>query len=152
MTLRGNYCFAELGYSCLPALELPFGAGVQPCFTAWGGGTCSHVVRGGADTAFLSQGRLGVADRPFLPFSVGPLQREGCLFFFVSLASSASLFELFFRVRFVRVRQCGCAHSSADGEQHPALGQGDGNVLFGSVWREPFSSCCYLFFLSFSLN
>lgn len=50
------------------------------------------------------------------------------------------------------MRQCGCAHGSVDGEQFPALSQGDGNVLFGSVRGQPFPKCCYLVLLSFSLN
>lgn len=74
-----------MGCSCLPALELPCGAGVQPCFTAWGGGTCSHIVWGGADIVFPSQGELGVADVPFLPFSVEVLKERVVCFFFSSL-------------------------------------------------------------------
>lgn len=83
-----------MGCSCLPTLELPCEAGVQLCFTAWGGGTCSHIFWGGADIVFPSQGRLSVADRPFLPFSVGPLQRESCLGFF-SLVQALLLFSSF---------------------------------------------------------
>lgn len=46
--------------------------------------------------------------------------------------------------------QGGCAHGSVDREQCPALSQGDGNVLFGSLWGEPVSNRCYMFLLSFS--
>lgn len=107
----------------------------------------------GVELVLFSSAKAGLVwlTGPSFPFLLGPCKERVVCFFF-SLASSASLFQLFFRVGFVRVWQCECAHSSADGEQRPALSQGDGNDLSGSAWREHFSSCCYLFLLSFSLN
>lgn len=54
---------------------------------------------------FCSQGRLGVADGPF-PFLLGPCKDRvvelGFFLFLFSLsASSASLFQLSFRMRFI---------------------------------------------------
>lgn len=87
----GNYCKEEITALLNSGMQLP----ARPGAAMWGWGpallhslgwgTCSHIFWGGADIVFPSQSGLGVADRPFLPFSVGPLQRVGCLFFFLFL-------------------------------------------------------------------
>lgn len=102
LILIENACFAEPwdAATCLPwSFHVGLGAGTDPCSTAPGWGDLPPRFPGWSWFCFSQPGRTWCGQRA-LPFSAGPLQREVVFFFFLSV-SSASLFQLSFRMRFV---------------------------------------------------